>query len=68
MTECGMEERPLLSVVNRPRLERILQRVFHENEFLSPFGIRLLSLSISQGQPLRVIVGRRELQCGLRAG
>jgi hypothetical protein len=68
MTECGMEERRLLSVVNRPRLERILQRVFDENEFLSPFGIRSLSLSISQGQPLRVIVGRRELQCGLRAG
>jgi hypothetical protein len=45
MTECGMEERRLLSVVNRPRLERILQRVFDENEFLSPFSIRLLSLS-----------------------
>jgi hypothetical protein len=43
MTECGMEERRLLSVVNRTRLERILQRVFDENEFLSPFGIRSLS-------------------------
>jgi hypothetical protein len=43
ITECGMEERRLLSVVNRPRLERILQRVFDESEFLSPFGIRSLS-------------------------
>jgi Mannosylglycerate hydrolase MGH1-like glycoside hydrolase domain len=43
MTECGMEQRRLLAVVNRARLERILQRVFDENEFLSPFGIRSLS-------------------------
>ena len=43
MTECGMEERRLLSVVNRPRLERILQRVFDQSEFLSPFGICSLS-------------------------
>ncbi|MGI9075111.1 MAG: MGH1-like glycoside hydrolase domain-containing protein [Bryobacteraceae bacterium] len=43
MTERGMEERRLLSVVNRPRLERILQRVFDESEFLSPFGVRSLS-------------------------
>ncbi len=43
MTESGIEQRRLLSVVNRARLERILRRVFDENEFLSPFGIRSLS-------------------------
>jgi hypothetical protein len=43
MTEHGMEKRRLLSVVNRSRLARILERVFDESEFLSPFGIRSLS-------------------------
>ncbi|MGA8027033.1 MAG: glucosidase [Bryobacteraceae bacterium] len=43
MSQCGMEQRRLLSVVNRDRLERILQRVFDENEFLSPYGIRSLA-------------------------
>ena len=43
MTESGMAERRLLSVVSAPRLERILRRVFDESEFLSPYGIRSLS-------------------------
>jgi hypothetical protein len=43
MTACGMRQRRLLSVVTRGRLERMLQRVFDESEFLSPFGIRSLS-------------------------
>ena len=43
MTERGTNSRRLLSVVNRPRLQRILQRLFDETEFLSPFGIRSLS-------------------------
>jgi Glycosyl hydrolase family 63 C-terminal domain len=43
ITQQGVEERRLLSVVNRPRLERIFRRLFDEGEFLSPFGIRSLS-------------------------
>ncbi|MBV8569715.1 MAG: glucosidase [Acidobacteriaceae bacterium] len=43
MTEGGVNHRRLLSVVTRPRLERIFQRLFDESEFLSPYGIRALS-------------------------
>jgi hypothetical protein len=43
LTSSGMEQRRLLSLVNRPRLERIFQRLFDEAEFLSPYGIRSVS-------------------------
>ncbi len=35
--------RRLLALVSRPRLERILTRLFDEREFLSPHGIRAMS-------------------------
>jgi hypothetical protein len=35
--------RRLLALVSRPRLERILKRLFDESEFFSPHGIRALS-------------------------
>jgi hypothetical protein len=38
-----MEQRRLLSVVSRERLERMLRRLFDETEFLSPYGIRSVS-------------------------
>jgi len=43
LTKTGVEERRLLSLVNQQRLICILKRLFDENEFLSPFGIRALS-------------------------
>jgi hypothetical protein len=39
----GENERRLLSIVNRPRMERVLKYMLDENEFLSPYGIRSLS-------------------------
>jgi hypothetical protein len=39
----GKQERRLFSVANRPQLERILEVMLDENEFLSQHGIRALS-------------------------
>ena len=36
-------ETELICLVDRPRLERILTRMFDETEFLSPYGLRSLS-------------------------
>src|SRR6266852_1937549 len=43
LTRGGVEGRRLLSIVNRPRLVRILERMLDETEFLSPHGIRSVS-------------------------
>ena len=39
----GKEGRRMLSVCNEKKLRAILKRMFDENEFLSPYGIRSLS-------------------------
>jgi len=39
----GTEQRRLLAVVDRDRLQRLLRTLFDENEFLSPHGIRSVS-------------------------
>ncbi|MFL6373656.1 MAG: glucosidase, partial [Pyrinomonadaceae bacterium] len=39
----GQNERRLLSIVNRPRMERVIKYMLNESEFLSPYGIRSLS-------------------------
>jgi Glycosyl hydrolase family 63 C-terminal domain len=39
----GLASRRLLSVLPRPRLERVLGRMLDQEEFLSPYGIRSLS-------------------------
>lgn len=43
ITHRGQEERTLLSLVHHTRLERVLQVMLDENEFLSPHGIRGIS-------------------------
>ncbi len=43
MTETGMAERRLLSIVDRDQLRRILKVMLDPNEFLSDHGIRALS-------------------------
>jgi hypothetical protein len=55
MTERGMGERRMLSLVGPRRLRRILEKVLDEEEFLSPYGIRALSRCHAR-QPYRLRV------------
>lgn len=48
----------LLSLLDRPRLERLLATVLDEREFLGPFGIRSLSLR-HRDHPLELCVNDR---------
>jgi hypothetical protein len=43
ITEGGVGDRRLLSLVNPDQLRRMLIRMFSENEFLSPYGVRSMS-------------------------
>ena len=43
MTERGVGERRMLSLVGPRRLRRILEKVLDESEFLAPHGVRALS-------------------------
>jgi len=43
LREEGQDNTRLLAIVNPDRLRRLLQRMFDEEEFLSPYGIRSLS-------------------------
>jgi hypothetical protein len=43
LVKAGMEQRRLLSIVNKDQLSRILERLLDPAEFLSDFGIRALS-------------------------
>jgi hypothetical protein len=52
----GRDGKILLSVVDRPRLVRLLDRMFSEDEFLSPYGLRSLSL-YHQDNPVIVELG-----------
>ncbi len=43
LTRQGAAERRLLAAMQRPKLVRVLARMFDENEFLSPGGLRSMS-------------------------
>ena len=47
----------LLSVLTRGQLERLLEKLFDESEFLSPFGIRSMSRFHEQHQSVRTASG-----------
>ena len=58
----GMKERRLLAICNPDRLRAILRRVFDENEFLSPHGVRMLS-RFHLDNPYVLRVGGEEFRC-----
>jgi len=43
MSDCGMKDRRLMSIVDEAQLRSMLNYMLDENEFLSPYGIRALS-------------------------
>ena len=67
MTQGGLEQRRLLSVVNRERLERMLRRLFDETEFLSPYGIRSVS-RYHADHPYELQLDGHNFRIALRAG
>lgn len=58
---AGYKGRLLLSILNKPKLQRVLSYMLDENEFLSPYGIRSLS-RIHQDHPFSFWVGHEELK------
>ena len=72
----GHNERRLLSLVEREKLPRVLERVLSEEEFLSPYGVRSLSRAHARdpfvmridGQEHRVDYEPAESRTGLFGG
>ena len=65
--EDGSRGRTLLAIPSRQRLERVLQYLFDEREFLSPYGIRSLS-AIHREHPLIVRTANGELRADYTPG
>ena len=59
--------RVLLSLVPRSRLISLLERMFDENEFLSPFGIRSLS-RVHEKEPFRIDYQQQRFQVRYEPG
>jgi hypothetical protein len=72
----GVESRRLVSLMSRGRLTRVLEKMFDENEFLSPYGLRGVSKYHQQhpfilqrdGQEYRVDYEPAESTTGLFGG
>jgi hypothetical protein len=68
MTRDGAETgRRLLAIPSKERLERVLRYVFDEKEFLSPYGIRSMSL-IHKDQPFVFQAEGQEYRVGYVPG
>jgi len=59
----GESRRRMLSVVRSDKLKRILSRMLDETEFLSPYGLRSLSLAHCE-QPYSIELDDRIYTCG----
>ena len=66
-TVPGVAGRHLLSLVNRDKLRRILERMLDEERFLSPHGIRV-AVPLAPRPPLRAERERARLPRRLRSG
>ncbi|WP_425556634.1 MGH1-like glycoside hydrolase domain-containing protein, partial [Kineococcus aurantiacus] len=65
----------LLSLVDRPRLVRLLERAFDPDQFLSPYGLRSLSAAVKeevwtsvQGQSFSLVYEPGESHTGMFGG
>jgi hypothetical protein len=65
--ESGGEPAALLSIVSRPKLERMLRTLLDEREFLAPHGIRSLS-AVHREQPFVLQVAGQEYRVDYTPG
>lgn len=59
----GGQQQRLITAVEPRKLRRVLARMFSENEFLSPYGIRTLSKAHEQ-EPFSIRLGEHEYTIG----
>ncbi len=62
-TKGGIEDRKLIAIADPARLLRVLQDVFDESRFLSPYGIRSLS-KFHETHPYRLDIGGKTYEVG----
>jgi hypothetical protein len=67
MNEGAIDDRRLMSFVDRDRLKRILSRMLDESEFLSPHGIRALS-RVHKDHPYSIEIAGQEYSIDYEPG